>query len=253
MDRDESWQVIDRHRTSVADLLAGLTDDQWEQPSLCAGWRVRDVGAHLSLAATAGNAEVVRAVVAARGSFDRMIRDASIARASRPYAAIVADLRGIVGSRRLAPGTLWRDPLLDVLVHAQDLSRPLGLRVTGPVEAEVRGRRVDVAASVPVLPRATAARLPAGGRRRGLGAGERDGDPRSGRVAAAALDRSPGRPRRSGPRPGDPERLGRALRLRVSGRASGRACPSCWSASGPWGSAGWGGWRRSRGAGSAGR
>ena len=137
MDRDESWQVIDHHRTSVADLLAGLTDDQWEHPSLCDGWRVRDVGAHLSLAATARTAEVMRSVVAARGSFDRMIRDVSIARAARPYDAIVADLRGIVGSRRLAPGTLWRDPLIDALVHAQDLSRPLGLRVTSPVEAEV--------------------------------------------------------------------------------------------------------------------
>jgi len=137
VDRDESWQVIDEHRARVADLLAGLDDGQWEHPSLCEGWRVRDVGAHLSLAPTARLGEVLGAVVAARGNFDRMIRDVSVARARRPRDQIVTDLRDVVGSRRLAPSTVWRDPLLDVLVHAQDIVRPLGLRFDSPVEAEV--------------------------------------------------------------------------------------------------------------------
>ena len=61
MERDESWRIVDRHRAMVADLLEGLSAEQWETPSLCAGWRVRDVGAHLSLAATAGTGEVLRA------------------------------------------------------------------------------------------------------------------------------------------------------------------------------------------------
>lgn len=137
MDREQSWQVIDDHRVRVAELLAELDDEQWEHPSLCEGWRVRDVGAHLSLAATAGMGEVLRAALAARGNFDRVIRDTAIARGRRPRQQIVADLRGIVGSRKLAPSTVWRDPLLDVLVHAQDIARPLGLRFESPVEAEV--------------------------------------------------------------------------------------------------------------------
>lgn len=33
-------------REDFADLLAGLTPEQWESPSLCAGWSVRDVAAH---------------------------------------------------------------------------------------------------------------------------------------------------------------------------------------------------------------
>lgn len=137
MEREQSWQVIDRHREQVADLLDGLADEQWATPSLCDGWRVRDVGAHLALAATASTGEVLRGVVAARGNFDRMIRDVSVARGARATEQVVADLRGVVGSRRLAPGTLWRDPLLDALVHAQDIARPLGIPFTSPVEAEV--------------------------------------------------------------------------------------------------------------------
>lgn len=135
MDRQRSWQVIDDQRAALADLLEGLSPQQWGTGSLCEGWTVRDVGAHLSLAATARTSEVLRYVVRARGDFDRMIRDISLDRGRRPTAQIVADLRAIVGSRRLAPGTFWRDPLLDIVVHGQDIARPLGLTVAPPTDA----------------------------------------------------------------------------------------------------------------------
>ena len=135
MDKDASWRVIDQHRVVVSDLLAGLTDGAWTTPSLCEGWTVRDVGAHLSMAATSSIGEVWPWVLRSRGSFDRMIRDSAIDRAGRPTAQIVDDLRGVVGSRRLAPGTLWRDPLLDVIVHAHDIARPLGISVRADPEA----------------------------------------------------------------------------------------------------------------------
>ncbi|MFG2181659.1 maleylpyruvate isomerase family mycothiol-dependent enzyme [Streptomyces abikoensis] len=35
-------------RRELADILDGLTEDQWNAPSLCAGWRVREVAAHMS-------------------------------------------------------------------------------------------------------------------------------------------------------------------------------------------------------------
>jgi len=136
MDKDTSWAVIDRQRAVLADLLGNLAPHEWSEPSLCEGWTVRDVAAHLSMAATAPAKEVFGYVVRARGNFDRMIHDSAVERAQeRSPAQIVADLRGIVGSRKLAPGTFWRDPLLDVLVHGQDIARPLGRTVPSPVDA----------------------------------------------------------------------------------------------------------------------
>jgi uncharacterized protein (TIGR03083 family) len=136
MDRDTSWRTIDRQRETLADLLESLSPSEWSVPSLCAGWTVRDVAAHLSLAATARPAEVLSYLVKSRGSFDTTIREATLDRARRrSNAQIVADLRGIVGSRKLAPGTLWRDPLLDILVHGQDIVRPLGRSIHSPPEA----------------------------------------------------------------------------------------------------------------------
>ena len=49
MDRDQVWQVIDAQRMNLAALLEQLSADDWRQPSLCAGWTVRDVAAHLTL------------------------------------------------------------------------------------------------------------------------------------------------------------------------------------------------------------
>ena len=49
MDRDQIWQVIDAQRMNLAALLEQLPAGEWRQPSLCAGWTVRDVAAHLTL------------------------------------------------------------------------------------------------------------------------------------------------------------------------------------------------------------
>ena len=135
MDKDAGWRVVDERRVVVADILDGLAPEEWSTQSLCDGWSVRDVGAHLSIAATSSVREVLPWMLKSRGSFDRMIRDSAIDRARRPTDEIVSDLRGIVGSRKLAPTTFWRDPLLDVIVHAHDIARPLGITVAAPVEA----------------------------------------------------------------------------------------------------------------------
>ena len=49
MGTEESWQVVVEQRLALAELLAGLSETDWEQPSLCAGWRVREVAAHVTL------------------------------------------------------------------------------------------------------------------------------------------------------------------------------------------------------------
>ena len=46
---DAVWAAIDDQRARTADLLQQLTDEQWRRPSLCEGWTVRHVAAHLTL------------------------------------------------------------------------------------------------------------------------------------------------------------------------------------------------------------
>ena len=70
MDLDDVWRSIDSERLSLADLLDDLSPAEWETPSLCTGWLVRDVAAHLTQAHM-GYRDALVAAVRARGSFDR--------------------------------------------------------------------------------------------------------------------------------------------------------------------------------------
>ncbi|HET6967582.1 MAG TPA: maleylpyruvate isomerase family mycothiol-dependent enzyme [Ornithinibacter sp.] len=136
IDRDESWRVIDAVRTEVADLLDAVTAEQRLQPSLCDAWTVRDVAAHLSMAALAPASFVARNVVRHGFRFNSIIREATLAW-SRGLSdeQVGANLRSLVGNRRLAVTTMWRDPLLDALVHHHDIARPLGITVPAHPEA----------------------------------------------------------------------------------------------------------------------
>jgi uncharacterized protein (TIGR03083 family) len=134
VDRDEVWQVIDRERLGLADLLDDLSAEEWETPSLCAGWRVRDVAAHLTLAQM-GLFPAVVAAARARGNFNRMIRDSAVRRARRPVREYAPRLRAMAGSRRKAPGVSHLEPLIDVLVHGQDIAIPLGRPRVVPAKA----------------------------------------------------------------------------------------------------------------------
>lgn len=135
MDRDEVWRTIHAGRAAMADLLETLSDDELARPSLCAGWTVRDVAAHVISSPQATLRSTAVALWRARGSFNRLIDQETKRQGARPVEQIVADFRRLDGSRRHPPGTRSLDPLLDVLVHQQDIAVPLGRRHPMPVAA----------------------------------------------------------------------------------------------------------------------
>lgn len=134
MDAADVWRVVDEERSTLADLFDELDADEWEHPSLCSGWRVRDVAAHLTLAHLGWGAATVE-LLRARGGFDRMIRDTAVRQAQLPVEELARRLRAMVGSRRKAPGVTHLEPMLDVIVHGQDITVPLGRHRPVPRDA----------------------------------------------------------------------------------------------------------------------
>ncbi len=134
MEADEVWRHIDEQRAALADLMETLTPEDWQAPSLCEGWRVRDVGAHLTQAQL-GMLPAVVAIVRARGSFNRMIHDTAVRQARLPVEEYPGRIRAMLGSRRTAPGVSMIEPLTDALVHGQDIVRALGRERSMPAEA----------------------------------------------------------------------------------------------------------------------
>jgi uncharacterized protein (TIGR03083 family) len=141
MDSEHSWRAITHTRLRLADLLDRLDDADWERPSLCAGWRVRDVAAHVAMAPQApGLGPMLADAVRARGSFHRLNHDVAVRHAdSRPAGQLIAELRRHAASRRLPVVTNYRNILFDVLVHAQDIAVPLGRELEMPRDAAVAG------------------------------------------------------------------------------------------------------------------
>lgn len=140
MDAETSWRVIEQERLSLAALLENLTDDQWNTPSLCDGWRVKDVAAHVALAPQApGPFGMVVEGVRAGGRFHKLNHDMSVRHAERPGVDLVAELREHAASRRLPKVTNYRNIVMDVLVHGQDIAIPLGIPREMPKDAARAG------------------------------------------------------------------------------------------------------------------
>ncbi|MFI7580380.1 maleylpyruvate isomerase family mycothiol-dependent enzyme [Kocuria kalidii] len=135
MDRTAIWDAVHQERSALADLLETLSPEEWDHPTLCPGWAVRDVAAHVISSPQFGLADLVAALWRGRGSYDRAVFLDARRRGRRPVGSIVADYRRLDGSRRRPPGTGIRDPLLDVLVHTQDIALPLGRHHAMPPEA----------------------------------------------------------------------------------------------------------------------
>ncbi|WP_236791147.1 maleylpyruvate isomerase family mycothiol-dependent enzyme [Amycolatopsis sp. GM8] len=138
MDHNEKWAAVDAERGRVADLLDQLSDAEWASPSLCENWTVLDVAAHLTAGPHFTAGAVVKAMIKARGSFNRMVyASAKELAASRSRDELIGLIRDAVGSRRLAPGQSLDNALMDVHVHAQDIAIPLGRRHPMPAGAAV--------------------------------------------------------------------------------------------------------------------
>ena len=133
MNDDELWAAIDAQRLRTADLLETLTDDDWSHRSLCDGWTVRDVAAHLTLQQlTLGGG--LKLALKHPGNLNRTIHASTRGKAQQPTAQLIAEIRAMVGSRRHNFGLTARDTLIDIVVHGQDIAVPIGRSLHVPQE-----------------------------------------------------------------------------------------------------------------------
>ena len=153
------FPVIAAERRAIADMLDGLSPQQWETQSLCAGWSVRQVAAHLSVVLTHGVGTFLVAAIRAGGNLDRANRMVAAREATRPIPDLVGDLRANADSRFTPPTFGSEAPLAEVLLHGEDMRVPLGIadgraeRWRGALDLLLspKGRRGFAAKGVPAL------------------------------------------------------------------------------------------------------
>ncbi|QIG41914.1 maleylpyruvate isomerase family mycothiol-dependent enzyme [Nocardioides anomalus] len=129
------WDLVVRERAALVELFGGLQGDQWAVPSLCPGWSVQDVLAHLASVLDASARQSLWAVVRGRGWPPAVIEQLTRVYADRPPADLVAAYRRHTDSTFGPPVLGWRASLTDVMVHRADVAVPLGLTLDRPPAA----------------------------------------------------------------------------------------------------------------------
>ncbi|TWD81412.1 uncharacterized protein (TIGR03083 family) [Kribbella amoyensis] len=124
---EEIRPQVEAERLSLVKFLEGLREDEWAVRSLCTDWTVHEVLAHLTLSTRTGVKDWLKGLAQARFDFDRMESQQGRERAAQySPAELIEQYRETAGSTRRSPLSGAMDPLVDVLVHGQDIARPLG-------------------------------------------------------------------------------------------------------------------------------
>jgi uncharacterized protein (TIGR03083 family) len=133
MDDTEVWSAVDRRRRAIVELLTGLTPGEWDTQSLCEGWRIRDVAAHLTMPLLTMR-QMTLLVLRHPGRTNHLIREGSIDLARRHDPdQLLHRLALLVGQRRTFPGLTCRESLIDAVGHSFDMAIPLNREIRIPV------------------------------------------------------------------------------------------------------------------------
>jgi uncharacterized protein (TIGR03083 family) len=131
------WSTIHAERKALVGDLESAPEDAWSTPSLCSGWTVRDVVAHMTAAARMSGPRFFSQLASSGFSFEKVqARGIAAERGSSP-ADTLDHFRAVADSKGRPPGPL--DTMLgEVIVHSEDVRRPLGIKHEYPTDAVVR-------------------------------------------------------------------------------------------------------------------
>jgi uncharacterized protein (TIGR03083 family) len=126
LDRERVFTAVADERRQIATLIEGLDAAQLATPSMCSGWDVKTVAAHLACSVTDGLSGAM-SLALRRGSLARAIDELACRRAQLPAADIVTILRQRANYRLSPPVFGPVAPFADILIHGGDIRIPLSL------------------------------------------------------------------------------------------------------------------------------
>ena len=119
------WIAADRRE--LAGVLDGLSAEQWDAPTLCDGWAVRHVVAHLTMPLRYSPPRFLLRLAAAGGRFQKMSDGVARRDGELPRAQLIATLRDRADYPWKPPGGGLESSLTHQVVHGLDITAPLGI------------------------------------------------------------------------------------------------------------------------------
>jgi uncharacterized protein (TIGR03083 family) len=124
---DDLPALIAAERRELADVLAALPAEAWDQSTLCAGWRVYEVVAHITMPFRYSTARFVMEMIRSGGQFNRMADRCARRDATASPDELTAALRDNATHPWRPPGAGPDAALTHDLIHGLDITTPLGI------------------------------------------------------------------------------------------------------------------------------
>jgi uncharacterized protein (TIGR03083 family) len=119
--------LVAANRRAFGDVLEGLSDADWDAPSLCVGWRVREVVAHMTMPFRYSAPRFLGEMVRSRGNFARMADRVARRDARAPIGTLLEGWRTNENHPWKPPGGGREGALTHDVVHGLDITVPLGI------------------------------------------------------------------------------------------------------------------------------
>lgn len=140
VDPNQTWTRIKNGREAFGDYLAGLPDADWSAASLCAGWTVKDVAAHMLVIPTMPKGQVFKAFLGSGFNLDKMNNKLVKKLGSQmSNADIAAKTRSSAGSQSMPPGLKLPGVYTELVVHSSDIAAGASKPFALPVEDYIAG------------------------------------------------------------------------------------------------------------------
>ncbi len=127
------WSKLHAERADFADFVASLTPEQLELASRCGGWQVRDVIGHMLSAAHTTPANFFPGLVATGFRFNALNQKGVERYHNGTAADLATELRATTTMTNHPPGPATA-MLGEMIVHGDDIRRPLGVRHDYPAD-----------------------------------------------------------------------------------------------------------------------
>jgi uncharacterized protein (TIGR03083 family) len=118
---------IAAERRELAEVLAALPPESWDSSTLCAGWRVREVVAHITMPFRYRLPRFAFEMIRSRGNFNGMADRCARRDGAAPPGELASALRDNERNPWKPPGGGYQGALTHDVIHGLDITVALGL------------------------------------------------------------------------------------------------------------------------------
>lgn len=133
----DMWEAIRTERLRLADDLEQLTPEQWAAQSQCEAWDIRHAAAHTVMPFELSTPKFLLGAIGSGFNLNKFAVKATKKIAEQnTNEQVIQKLRDNADNRWTPPGPKFgaEIPLTEIIVHGQDIRRPLGIECPIPQE-----------------------------------------------------------------------------------------------------------------------